>query len=145
MKRILIACTIAASLYCTPVFAKGIIVSHVVLDAFKSNFSSATNVSWEMVGTYYRASFNEDDEAIFAYFGDDGSLVATSKFISINDLPKSLKKGLKKYSGTSVIEVFEVDSKDDIRYYVTLGDGKKKVILESAASAWNVFNKEKKF
>jgi ketosteroid isomerase-like protein len=143
MKRLIIAFLLGTVLLTSESFTEGPKLNSAVLKSFNSAFRNATTVTWQMVGDYYRASFTEDNKALYAYFNDDGEWVATSRFIPAGDLPATLKKELRKYNST-IIEVFEVDSKEGTRYYATLDDGKNNTILESVTSSWIVFKKDKK-
>jgi hypothetical protein len=46
-------------------------VNQKVLDAFKTEFSTATNVEWAVGENYYVATFTYNEKYVFAYFNED--------------------------------------------------------------------------
>src|SRR5687768_1725538 len=77
---------------------------------FSREFAQATDVKWEKVAEYYKASFIEDGQYFVAYFDAFNKLESISRNITTNMLPLLLQKDLKnKVSESSwVTDCFEL-------------------------------------
>ena len=127
----------------TKSFAADVNVSPSVLRTFQTSFSNATAVQWSVVDNVYRADFTIDGEKTIAFFNiADGSLVATSCYITVQDLPRVLQRSLKTHtSSAAVMEVFEVQGNESLDYYVTIRQADKTTILKSGSTEWIVYKK----
>lgn len=121
-------------------------VSKRVLDAFKSEFNTAQEVTWTSGSNYYKAEFSMNGQRVFAYYSTSGDLLGLARHISTLQLPVHLLSELKKdYSVYWVSDLFEVSNEEGTRYYVTLENADTKMMLESENdNGWNVYNKKKK-
>lgn len=137
---------LAITLTTLSVFAGEENVNKKVLETFKTEFSSATNVEWTTGDGFYRAKFNYNEKFVFAYFSENGDLLGLSQFLSPGNLPINLQTGLKKeYSEYWISDLFEVAKERSTTYYITLENADTKLILRSnEASTWSVYNKIKK-
>lgn len=124
-------------------FAADIKITPTVERSFQTAFTQAENVQWTIVDQLYRADFTVDGERTIAFFSmKDGSLVATSRYMTVLDLPRVLQRSLKaQTANASILEVFEVQGAESLDYYVTIKQGDKATILKSAASEWAVYKK----
>ena len=50
------------------------VVNQQALRAFRSEFTAASNVSWEVKNGYSRATFSLCGQVLFAYYGTNGEL-----------------------------------------------------------------------
>jgi hypothetical protein len=143
MKSLLLAGALFLAALTTQSFANDVKVTHAVMQSFKSTFTNASNVQWSVVERMYKAEFIVDGEKTAAFFDiEDGSLVATARYITINDLPRALRSSLKSQAASAVIsEIFEVQSDEGIDYFATLLQDGKTVVLKSAATKWSVYKK----
>jgi hypothetical protein len=109
--------------------------------SFSHDFSNATNISWQRKTKMIKATFNLNDQILFAYYEPTGILVAVSKNITTENLPISLQADLKNnYSAYWISDLFENASGEQTDYYITLENADKKVILQSSGSeGWVVF------
>ena len=140
MKKIIMMLAIIIST--TVAFASGEDVNKKVLEAFKTEFSSATDVEWSVGQDYYRAKFNYNEKYVFAYFNENGELLGLSQFLSPTNLPINLQTSLnKKYKNYWISDLFEVAKKDSTTYYITLENADTKLMLRSdEANSWSVYN-----
>ena len=117
-----------------------------VLNAFKSEFSSATEVSWTIGNTYYQAAFTMNNQKLFAFYTSDGEFIALTRYISSLQLPLTLHNSLKKYfPGQWITDMFEVVNSEGTKYYVTLEDADSKIVLHNNANNnWSVYMKSDK-
>ena len=121
-------------------------VSPKVLAAFKSEFSSATNVEWETGSNYFRAAFSLNEQRAFAYYSVAGELISVARYISPIQLPINLFSNLKNsYSQYWVSDLFEVSNSDGLHYYVTLETADTKLTMRSTNGGdWSTYSKKKK-
>ena len=141
MKKLILTLAVALSTMCS--FAGDVTVSSRVLDAFKSDFSSAKEITWTATNDYYKASFVFNDQHVAAFYNLDGELIGMTRNISSLDLPLSLQTNLKKsYSNYWITDLFEVSNHDGTSYYITLENADGQVILKSAGGEqWKTFQK----
>lgn len=121
-------------------------VNQKVLDAFKTEFSTATNVKWTLGENYYMATFNYNEKYVFAYFNEEGELFGITRHITQGNLPISLQTNLKKkYDNYWVSDLIEISKNDGTYYYITLENADTQLILKSSGgSNWSVNNKVRK-
>lgn len=142
MKKII--ATLAIAICSLSAFA-GETVNQKVLNAFNSEFATATDVQWSVGSDYYKATFNYNGKYVFAYYDLDGELMGLARNLSPVDLPIALQANLKKsYEGFWVSDLFEAVKSEDTNYYVTLENADTKIVLKSEGNGWRVYNKIKK-
>jgi hypothetical protein len=144
MKKIILTVAVALSTLCS--FAGEVTVSSKVLDAFKTNFASAKEVTWTVNPDYYKAAFVFNDQHVFAFYSTDGELMGTTRYISSLDLPISLQADLKKeYSNYWISDLFEVSNSEGTGYYITLENADSKIVLKSkGGESWKTYQKNTK-
>src|SRR5256885_13412006 len=127
MKKFLIVFTILGSIITTSSFAQDKIPA-MVSKSFQDSYKDAKEVKWTEVSNLYKAYFIIDGQAISAFFDENGKLVASSRNISVLQLPISLQIVLKnKYSGYQVNDLFEIDNEIGNTYYVTIESNGQKL------------------
>lgn len=142
MKKILV--TLAVLFSTIGAFA-GVTVNQKVLDAFHSAFATASEVTWTEGPNYAKATFNYNGKYVFAYYSEEGELLALTRYISPADLPLALQNNLKKnYEGYWVSDLFEASKSDGTHYYATLENADTKIVLNANGSSWTVYTKSKK-
>lgn len=121
-------------------------VSQQVINAFKKDFSGAQDVKWEEGKEFAKATFKMNDQVMFAYYSNEGELVAVTRNIISAQLPINLLADLKKsYGQYWITDLFEMAANSTTTYYITLQNGDQNVILKSnGATGWEIFKKEKK-
>lgn len=121
-------------------------VNKKVLDAFKTEFTTAKEVEWTTGSDFYKASFKYDEKYVFAYYSLDGDLLGLTRYISPADLPMSLQINLKKKSnGYWISDLFEVAKNETTSYYITLENADTWTVLKSSGgSNWGIFKTVKK-
>ncbi len=143
MKKII--ATIAIAFLTLSAFAADKNVNQKVLDAFKSEFASATEVHWSAGNDYYKASFNYNGKYVYAYFDEQGKILGIARNLSPADLPFALQNNLKKiYEGFWVSELFETVKGEGTSYYITVENADTKIVLKSTDNNWNIYSKTKK-
>ncbi|NOT52535.1 MAG: hypothetical protein HOP10_14795 [Chitinophagaceae bacterium] len=121
-------------------------VNQKVLNAFRNEFTNASQVEWTVSDDYYKASFIYNDNYVFAYYNTDGELLGMTRYISTTDLPIHLQMNLKKkYNSYWVSDLFEVAKNDVTSYYITVENADTRIVLKSTGgSEWSVFKTAKK-
>ncbi|MBN8837532.1 MAG: hypothetical protein J0I09_09750 [Sphingobacteriia bacterium] len=133
MKKLIMAAIIAIAVT-TSAFAAHETVSYRILSQFRTDFSDATNVSWKVGKDFVKATFVLEDEKIEAFYNNAGELVATSKAIDFNKLPKKAlrvigeKYPFPPYELKEAIEMTTADSGKE--YYVSFTTQKESIVLK---------------
>ncbi len=136
---------VAIALSTLSAFATDENVNQKVLDAFKTEFSTAKEVEWSVGSNYYKATFNYNGKYVFAYYSENGDLLGLTRYLSPVDLPIALQNNLQKsYEGFWVSDLFEASKNDGTIYYITLENADAKVILKSSGNSWDIYDKIKK-
>jgi hypothetical protein len=106
----------------------------VVVGSFDKAFAAAGKPVWTVVNDLYRVDFTLQDEQLTAYFKADGELYASSRTITQQQLPISLKASLEKHLGNNTLaSLFEVDGQDGIAYYARVNEQKSEILLQSTS------------
>lgn len=144
MKKMILTLAIAVSTFSA--FAGEDDVNPKVLNAFKTEFSTADDVKWTTGSNYFEAKFIYKGKYLFAYYDIDGLLLGVTRYISPVDLPLSLQKSLSEHSNDYWIsDLMEVAKNNETIYYVTLENSDTKMILKSTDTyGWSFYKKVKK-
>ena len=124
----------------------GIKPSEKLQKEFSQEFAQATDVKWEKVADYYKASFIEDGQYFAVYFDAFNQIQSISRHISTNMLSLILQKELKnKISESSwIADCFELSGKNGTEYYVVLEDADQKMFYQADEFTWSVFKRTDK-
>lgn len=144
MKKILLALGLIVAMGITSAFAGEIKILPKIAEAFKKDFSSATEVNWETRNDYYKAAFTMYDQKIFAYYSLEGDLISITRYISSLQLPLQVLTQLKNnYSHYWIRDLFEVSNSEGTHYYVTLENANSILILKSTnSSSWKSYSRK---
>lgn len=125
---------------------KGENVNQKVISSFQKDFSNAKDVKWESSKDYVKATFTLNGQILFAYYSENGEMLAMTRNITSSQLPITLLNDLKKdYSSFWITDLFEMAAGNETAYYVTLESADSIIVLKSDdASSWTQFKKEKK-
>ena len=147
MKRFFVTLTLALSLFSMSSFAADdFTISDAAVKSFKSSFKTATEVSWSVSGTLYKASFLLNGQYVAAFFDGEGQMMAITRNISSTQLPIALQASIKKnYDKYWITDLFEVANEDGTSYYITLENGDSKITLKSTPKTdWSHYKKVSK-
>jgi hypothetical protein len=147
MKQTILAMAMMLMAGLTSAFAKdneGI--NKQVTTSFSKDFVTASNVSWNKQKDYVKATFTLNNQVMFAYYNENGELIATARNILSEQLPINLMTSLKKdYSNYWISDLFELAADGQTSYYVTLENGDETLILQSSSfNGWSTYKKAKK-
>jgi hypothetical protein len=110
--------------------------------SFQRDFHQASDVSWDQMNNYVRATFKMDKQTMFAYYDNQGNLMGLVRHILTTSLPAGLQKDIKKqYAGYWVSELFEITNDDGTSYYVQLKNADETILLKAeGTSEWSRFS-----
>lgn len=132
MKKLFVTVAFAAFVGLTS-FAADIKVNQRVQAAFEKEFTTATNVSWEVLkeaNDIYHASFIYSNEIMEAYFTEEGNMIAAARHISPDKLPLLVSKSLRENYGHSTIkQISEYMSTETTSYIVALENEKASLLV----------------
>jgi hypothetical protein len=142
MKPLFIIMMIVSSLFVKNIYAADII-SGKALHAFKTTFTSATEVSWTTAGTYYRVQFWLNKQLLTAFYDGEGELIGVTRNISSLQLPIMLQTELKKkFPDHWITGLLETWGANGIHYFLTMENADTKTILKSSGNTtWSVYQK----
>jgi len=120
-------------------------VNENVLRSFNKEFAGAQDVSWEIGKTMLKATFRINDQVMFAYYREQGDLVAVTRNIVSAQLPISLLADLKKnYQDYWITDLFELSADDSSNYYLTLQSADQTLVLKSSGNhGWQLYKKQR--
>jgi hypothetical protein len=136
MKKILFTAIIAVSTLTVSLAKTGDEkkVSYKVINEFSSIFRDAENVTWKVTDEYIKASFLLEDQTMEAFFNASGELVATSKKMAFNKLPKKAITEITtnyQFPPFELKECIQFTNADGVnKYYVSLKNNNKTTVLE---------------
>src|SRR5882724_6672834 len=109
--------------------------------SFKGEFKNAEVLSWDVTRKFTKVTFRMNDIIMFAYFSDNGQLLAVTRNIRSNQLPITLQVSLKKnYSEYWITDLFEINGDEQNCYYITLETADKKLVMRSIDNEkWEVY------
>ncbi|HEX9509846.1 MAG TPA: hypothetical protein VF939_05155 [Puia sp.] len=111
--------------------------------SFQKEFRNAQIISSDVHKKFTKLTFKMDNVIFFAFYADNGELLALTRNILSSQLPVNLMMSLKNdYSGYWITELFELTGDGQNCYYVTLENADKKLILRSTGdNTWEVYEK----
>jgi len=113
--------------------------------AFSKSFRNAQIISKESHKTYTKLTFRMNDMIMFAYYSENGELLAVTRNILSSQLPVNLLVSLRTdYSNYWISDLFELSGDSQDCYYVTVENADVKVTLRSAGEEWEVFSSTRK-
>ncbi|HEY6436764.1 MAG TPA: hypothetical protein VIY47_09240, partial [Ignavibacteriaceae bacterium] len=84
-------------------------VNQKVMNSFKKEFANAKDVKWEIGKEYVKATFTFNEQIMFAYYSENGEMLAMTRNIVSSQLPINLLNDLKKdYSSFWITDLFEM-------------------------------------
>ena len=121
-------------------------VNEKTLETFKKEFASAKKVSWETTKDYTKATFEMNNQVMFAYYSVEGEFIAVSRNLLSSQLPITLATELKKtYNGFWITDLFEYAAPNSTSYFITIENADQVYVLKSnGVHGWEVFKKGKK-
>jgi hypothetical protein len=115
-------------------------ITKQVRASFKQDFKNAQLISSEVHSKFTKLTFKMNDIVLFAFYADNGQLLAVVRNILSSQLPTDLMVDLKKsYSSYWITELFELNGDGQNCYYVSLENADNKITLRSNGDEWEVY------
>jgi hypothetical protein len=126
--------------------ADGITPSEKLQKEFNRSFGESTEVKWEKVSDYYKASFLQNGQYLIAYFDAFNNVVSISRNITINTLPLMLKKSLDDVTSETkwITDCIELLGENGTEYYLVIEDADQETIYQSNGNSWDVYKRTDK-
>ncbi|SDE14253.1 hypothetical protein [Niabella drilacis] len=99
------------------------VVNEKVQKTFEMVFANAQHVTWRSEKDNNEASFSINNIRVRAVIDNSGQLVRTIRYYGEENLPASIRYGLKKkFDKEEISSVSELSANDQVVYYITLKD-----------------------
>jgi hypothetical protein len=121
-------------------------MSAQVKASYRKDFSKAELMNEEVTKQYTKLTLKMNDMVLYAFYSDNGDLLAVTRNIRTSQLPIKLLLQLKKgYNDYWISELFEMNADGQNSYYVKVENADTKVILRSAdTSDWELYERSNK-
>lgn len=122
-------------------------VNNRINSTFNDSFNGATDVKWYTDDNKtFTAKFTMSNTRVTAFFKDDGTLLATSRYLQAEQLPLKVSSKLnKKYPGTAIYCIVEYASTENAVYFITLESSDSWIVIKTDADAnMKVYSRLKK-
>ena len=145
-KAIIASCALLLTLTLSSFTRPADKISSEVNSSFQKEFRNARIISYEISPNYTRLNFSMNDLVLSAFYSANGELLALTHNILTTQLPVKLMLGVKDdYSDYWVTGLFEMNSREENVFYLTLENANVELTLKSVNNAaWQIYNKTTK-
>lgn len=121
----------------------GATINYELLRHFNEDFRNATNINWSINADFAKVEFLVDDEKVEAFYDLNGLLVGTSRYISVDQVPKEARRIFAtRFPQYAISEVIRYEGAEDVAYYISTSDNKEKVVFKLVGSKdINIFSR----
>ncbi len=114
--------------------------------SFQKDFKKAELMGIETNSNYNKLTFKMNDIVLYAFYSDNGELLAVTRNIISNQLPIQLLLDLKRdYSNYWITDLFEFNGDGTNSYYVTVENADSVITLRANSSEnWQVYSRKNK-
>jgi hypothetical protein len=110
--------------------------------SFRKEFKQAEVLSTDPAKDYTKITFKMNGVILFAYYNDNGELLAVTHNIRPSELPINLLIQLKReHADCWVTDCFEFDADGSASYFITLENADTKLTLHSNGSDWETYSR----
>ena len=119
--------------------------AHAVTTSFHKDFKKAELLQTEVGKNFTKLTFRMNAIVLFAYYADNGQLLAVSRNITSDQLPFQLLLQVKRdYADYWISDLFELTNDGNSNYYITLENADSRVTLRSNGPDWEVYSRTAK-
>jgi hypothetical protein len=121
-------------------------ISSDIRAAFHKDFQNGQIIGSQVHKNFTKLTFKMNEIILFAYYSDNGQLLAVTRNILSTQLPIALQLNLKKdYSKYWITELFEINGEGQNCYYISMENADTKLTLRSNGDdTWEVYEKTDK-
>lgn len=131
MKKFILVTLITVTIGSSVLAADVSKVSFRVLNAFKAQFTGATDINWSINADYTKVDFTIEGEKVEAFYNSNGDVIGTSRKTEFKRLPLSAIQKIKKnYAKYRVTETIELELNGERKYYLSVENESDRKILE---------------
>ncbi|MBO9729071.1 MAG: hypothetical protein J7623_10595 [Chitinophaga sp.] len=140
MKKIILLVSTALLLSANVLFASPYetTANTKISSTFNESFAGATEVKWYTDDNKtFTAKFTMSNTKVTAFFKEDGTLMATSRYLQADQLPLKVAGKLnKKYADSSIYCVVEYTVGENVVYFVTLESTDTWTVIKTDADGY---------
>ena len=145
-KKLAIAVALLLTVGVTSSFATPTDKTDVIKASFKKDFQKAELMGIEANNIYNKLTFKMNDIVLYAFYTDNGELLAVTRNIKSTQLPIQLLLDLKRdYANYWITDLFEFNGDGTNSYYVTLENADTSITLRANSSdEWHLYVRKNK-
>ena len=145
-KKLAIAVALLLTVGVTSSFATPTDKTDVIKASFKKDFQKAELMGIEANNSYNKLTFKMNDIVLYAFYTDNGELLAVTRNIKSTQLPIQLLLDLKRdYANYWITDLFEFNGDGTNSYYVTLENADTSITLRANSSdEWHLYVRKNK-
>jgi len=145
-KKLAIAVALLLTVGVTSSFATPNDKTDVIKASFRKDFKKAELMEMEAGDSYNKLTFKMNDMVLYAFYTDNGELLAVTRNIKSNQLPIQLLLDLKRdYANYWITDLFEFNGDGSNSYYVTLENADTSITLRASSSDnWQLYSRKNK-
>jgi hypothetical protein len=116
--------------------------THAVTTSFHKDFRKAELLQTEVSKNFTKLTFRMNSMVLFAYYADNGQLLAVSRNITSDQLPFQLLMQVKRdFADYWISDLFELTNDGNSNYYITLENADTRLTLRSNGPDWDVYSR----
>ena len=145
-KKLAIAVALLLTVGVTSSFATPNDKTDVIKASFRKDFKKAELMEMEAGDSYNKLTFKMNDMVLYAFYTDNGELLAVTRNIKSNQLPIQLLLDLKRdYANYWITDLFEFNGDGSNSYYITLENADTAITLRATSSDnWQLYSRKNK-
>jgi hypothetical protein len=145
-KKLAIAVALLLTVGVTSSFANPNDKTDVIKASFRKDFKKAELMEMEAGDSYNKLTFKMNDMVLYAFYTDNGELLAVTRNIKSNQLPIQLLLDLKRdYANYWITDLFEFNGDGSNSYYITLENADTSITLRASSSDnWQLYSRKNK-
>ena len=145
-KKLAIAVALLLTVGITSSFATPTDKTDVIKASFRKDFKKAELMGIEAGDSYNKLTFKMNDMVLYAFYTDNGELLAVTRNIRSTQLPIQLLLDLKRdYANYWITDLFEFNGDGTNSYYVTLENADTSITLRANSSEnWQLYSRKNK-
>ena len=145
-KKLAIAVALLLTVGVTSSFATPTDKTDVIKASFRKDFKKAELMGLEANTSFNKLTFKMNDMVLYAFYSDNGELLAVTRNIKSTQLPIQLLLDLKSdYANYWITDLFEFNGDGTNSYYVTLENADTSITLRASNSdRWHLYSRRNK-
>jgi hypothetical protein len=145
-KKLAIAVALLLTVGVTSSFATPTDKTDVIKASFRKDFKKAELMGLEANNSFNKLTFKMNDMVLYAFYSDNGELLAVTRNIKSSQLPIQLLLDLKRdYANYWITDLFEFNGDGTNSYYVTLENADTSITLRANSSDdWRLYSRKNK-